>query len=35
MKDTVIIGRGFKKYSLDNKEDIKNFCSIHHIDFQK
>ena len=25
MKDTVIIGRGFKKYSLDNKEDIKNF----------
>ena len=25
MKDTVIIGRRFKKYSLDNKEDVKNF----------
>jgi len=25
MKDTVIIGRGFKKYSLDNKEDVQSF----------
>ena len=30
-----ITKNGLIKIIAGNEEDIKNFCSIHHIDFQK